>query len=182
MAKAALLQRAVAYDTPFGKSLIAITPRGICNLHFLDARDLDVEQTLRLEWKKAEILRDQKATQEINDRIFYFHQTTESSDKLLTLFVKGTNFQIQVWRALLQIPFAGITTYQTVAEAIARPNAARAVGNAVGNNPVAYLIPCHRVIRESGDLGGYHWGIERKAVILGWEASQMAYDLKETFS
>jgi AraC family transcriptional regulator, regulatory protein of adaptative response / methylated-DNA-[protein]-cysteine methyltransferase len=87
--------------------------------------------------------------------------------------VKGTNFQIQVWRALLKVPFGGTITYQNLAETIDRPKAARAVGNAVGSNPIAYLIPCHRVIRNSGELGGYRWGIERKSSILGWEASMV---------
>lgn len=155
------------HDTPFGKSLIARTSRGICNLHFLDPEQ-DAEELLRLDWKKAAIIHDPEATQEINHHIF---NPTFRSSKPLRLFVKGTNFQVQIWRALLRIPFGGITTYQTVAEMIGRPTATRAVGNAVGNNPVAYLIPCHRVIRESGGLGGYHWGIDRKTVILCWEAS-----------
>ena len=160
------------HATPFGTSLIATTSRGICNLRFLDiVNEQTVEQALRLEWKNAEIIREQQATQEIINHIFEISQF--NSRKPLTLFVKGTNFQIQVWRALLKVPFGNITTYQNVAEMIGRPTAARAVGNAVGNNPVGYLIPCHRVIRESG-LGGYHWGIERKAVILGWEASQLS--------
>ena len=160
------------HATPFGTSLIATTSRGICNLRFLDAvNEQTAEQALRLEWRNAEIVREQQATQEVINHIFELSQF--SSRKPLTLFVKGTNFQIQVWRALLKVPFGNITTYQNVAEMIGRPTAARAVGNAVGSNPVGYLIPCHRVIRESG-LGGYHWGIERKAVILGWEASQAA--------
>ncbi len=87
------------------------------------------------------------------------------------MLVQGTNFQIQVWRALLNIPFGELATYQTLAKAIARPTATRAIGNAVGKNPIAYLIPCHRVIRASGELGGYCWGIERKTALLGWEAS-----------
>lgn len=85
--------------------------------------------------------------------------------------MKGTNFQIQVWRALLNIPFGKLATYKTLAEAIARSTASRAIRNAVGKNPIAYLIPCHRVIRASGELGGYRWGIERKTTLLGWEAS-----------
>lgn len=157
------------HDTPFGKSLIATTARGICNLHFLGPHQ-DAEEVLRLDWRKAEIIRDPKATQEISDHIF---NPTFSNSKPLRLFVKGTNFQVQIWRSLLRIPFGGMTTYQTVAEMIGRPTATRAVGNAVGNNPVAYLIPCHRVIRESGGLGGYHWGIERKTAILSWEASHI---------
>ncbi len=159
------------HDTPFGKSLIATTPRGICNLHFLNNIDEhNAEQTLRDEWANSDIIRDQQTTEEICNQIF--KPTTLSNTKPLTLFVKGTNFQIQVWQALLNIKFGDITTYQTVAEAIGRPTAARAVGNAIGNNNIAYLIPCHRVIRESGELGGYRWGRERKTMLLGWEACQ----------
>ena len=90
----------------------------------------------------------------------------------LILHLRGTNFQIQVWRALLRIPFGSLTTYQHLAQALGKPTAARAVGNAVGNNPVGYLIPCHRVIRGSGELGGYRWGLDRKAALIGWEAAR----------
>ena len=159
------------HDTLFGKSLIATTDRGVCNLYFLDATDeQNAEQILQRSWLNAEIIHDQQATQSLHKLIF--DTATFTDQKPLTLLVKGTNFQIQVWRALLKVPFGGITTYQTIAETIDRPTAARAVGNAVGNNPIAYLIPCHRVIRESGELGGYRWGLERKTVILGWEASR----------
>ncbi|MBE9053995.1 methylated-DNA--[protein]-cysteine S-methyltransferase [Nostocales cyanobacterium LEGE 11386] len=159
------------HDTPFGKSLLATTSRGVCHLSFLDALDEQTaEQTLRLEWRSAEIIHDQQATQPLYNLIFY--PDAFSHQKPLTLLVKGTNFQIQVWRALLRVPFGGITTYQNIAELIGRPTAARAVGNAVGKNSIAYLIPCHRVIRESGELGGYRWGWERKTAILGWEASR----------
>lgn len=165
------------YDTPFGQSLIATTTRGVCNLHFLDrANERAAEQILRQSWPKAEIIRDPKATQALCDSIF--DPATFGTQKPLTLLVKGTNFQIQVWRALLQIPLGGMTTYRTVAEAIGRPTATRAVGNAVGKNPISYLIPCHRVIRASGELGGYRWGQERKTALLGWEASRHVSGLK----
>ncbi len=163
------------HDTPFGTSLIATTARGICNLYFLETTDEQTAaQRLRLAWKNAEIIRDQQATQSLRDLIF--NSETLSEQKPLTLLVKGTNFQIQVWRALLKLPFGAIATYQTIAQLVARPTAARAVGNAIGNNPIGYLIPCHRVIRESGELGGYGWGVERKTVMLGWEASRTICD------
>ncbi len=158
------------HDTPFGKALIATTSRGICNLRFLDGADeQNAEQILRNVWLNAEVICDREITQPLCDTIF---DRATLSRKPIALLVKGTNFQVQVWRALLRVPFAGITTYQTIAETIGNPTAARAVGNAVGNNPVAYLIPCHRVIRASGELGGYRWGLERKTVILSWEASR----------
>ena len=171
--KAAGIRLEIGYGvhpTPFGKCLIATTQRGICNLHFLDATSKDVtEKALRLEWKNADISRDQQATQEICDRIF---KPDASNHKPLSLFVKGTHFQIQVWRSLLSIPFGGITTYQGLATAMGRPTAARAVGHAISRNPVGYLIPCHRVIQKSGKFGGFRWGLERKTALLGWEASR----------
>ncbi|MEP0927179.1 MULTISPECIES: methylated-DNA--[protein]-cysteine S-methyltransferase [Cyanophyceae] len=156
------------HATPFGPCLLAKTARGICNLHFLETPDrATAEHLLWAEWPGATLVADQPGTAEECYRIF-----TPDPDRPLTLAVKGTNFQIQVWRALLQIPPGGLTTYQGLAEAIGRPTAARAVGNAIGRNPVGYLIPCHRVIRASGEGGGYRWGPARKTLLLGWEAGQ----------
>ena len=158
------------HDTTFGKTLIATTARGVCNLHFLDSADEQLpEQIMTQLWSNAEIIHDDRTTKSLSDRIF---NSVAREQKPLTLLVKGTNFQIQVWRALLKIPFGAITTYQTIAEAIDRPTAARAVGSAIGKNPIGYLIPCHRVILGSGKPGGYRWGIERKNALLGWEASR----------
>ncbi|MBW4655497.1 MAG: methylated-DNA--[protein]-cysteine S-methyltransferase [Kaiparowitsia implicata GSE-PSE-MK54-09C] len=164
------------HATPFGDALIATTIRGICTLHFLDDAPLTIAKhtavdILRQSWARAELMYDPTTTQPLCDAIFTNKPFRDK--KPLTLLVKGTNFQIQVWRALLQIPFGGITTYQTMANLAGRPTAARAVGNAIGDNPISYLIPCHRVIRESGELGGYRWGLERKTAMLGWEASQL---------
>lgn len=162
------------HDTLFGKALIATTTRGVCNLHFVDQTDVTAEQILRQSWPNAEIIHDATTTQSLHDLIF--DSSIAKDQKPLTLLVKGTNFQIQVWRALLKVPPGGMTTYRTVAEMIDRPTATRAVGNAAGSNPIGYLIPCHRVIRESGELGGYRWGLERKTAILGWEASRVNYE------
>jgi len=161
------------HETMFGDCLIATTARGICNLYFLDGMDNQAAALmLREEWSKAEIICDREITQPICDRLFsHLPNLNTANQPPLTLYVKGTNFQIQVWRALLRIPFGGITTYQGLGLSLGRPNAARAIGNAVGSNPISFIIPCHRVIRESGELGGYRWGLERKTAILGWEAS-----------
>ncbi len=161
------------HETMFGDCLIATTERGICNLYFLDGMDNQAAALmLREEWSKAEIICDRQITQPICDRLFsHLPNLNPDSQPTLTLYVKGTNFQIQVWRALLRIPFGGITTYQDLGRSLGRPKSARAIGNAVGSNPISYIIPCHRVIRESGELGGYRWGLERKTAILGWEAS-----------
>lgn len=160
------------HETPLGWVVLAQTPRGICNFYFLDAIDEEaVKMQLQAEWPNANILGDRPATGATLAQIFTGDRV--EGRKSLSLWVKGTNFQIQVWRALLQIPFGSLASYQTIARAIGRPKAARAVGNAIGSNPISYLIPCHRVLRESGDLGGYRWGSDRKALIVGWEASQI---------
>ena len=157
------------HDTPFGEALIATTDRGICHLQFIEPNRKELaEQIVRESWVKADIISDCQATQALCQQIF---EPDFARREPLTVLVKGTNFQIQVWQALLKIPFGELVTYQTIAQAIARPTATRAVGTAIGRNPIAYLIPCHRVIRASGELGGYRWGIERKAAILSWEAN-----------
>ncbi|TVQ16213.1 MAG: methylated-DNA--[protein]-cysteine S-methyltransferase [Leptolyngbya sp. DLM2.Bin15] len=158
------------HETPFGYALIALTHRGICNLMFLEQADQGAAvQYLQTEWPAAGLMVDPAITQEVSDRIFTPLATHPTP---LIAHVKGTNFQIQVWRSLLMIPPGGLATYGGMAKILGRPTAARAVGTAIGRNPVGYLIPCHRVIRESGDLGGYRWGLERKAALLGWEASR----------
>lgn len=167
------------HQTPFGRCLIARTARGICNLCFLNGADESpkqiVERYLRTEWPSAELIFDLDKTQEICNRIFALTSKTLAAKEEIPLAIhlKGTNFQIQVWRALLRIPFGGNVTYRGIAEAIDKPTAARAVGTAVGRNPVGYLIPCHRVIRASGELGGYRWGEDRKGAMIGWEAGQL---------
>ncbi|MDB9517212.1 methylated-DNA--[protein]-cysteine S-methyltransferase [Roseofilum reptotaenium CS-1145] len=167
----------IAYDfypTQFSLSLIATTPRGVCNLYFLaETERKQAEQILRKSWPNSEIIRDKDATEPLFQQIFH-SEPLNHAQQPLALLVKGTNFQIQVWRALLNIPFAQITSYQTIANTIGRPTAVRAVANAIGKNPISYLIPCHRVIRQSGELGGYRWGLERKSAMMGWEASYSA--------
>lgn len=153
------------HETPFGEALIAASDHGICALHFLD--DQPAIKKLHTDWASAEWIDDRQVTQPLIDQIF------RSPDQPLTVLVKGTNFQVQVWQALLRIPVGGVTTYQTIAHLIDRPSAVRAVGSAIGKNSIGYLIPCHRVIRESGALGGYRWGLNRKAAILAWEAGQI---------
>lgn len=168
------------HQTPFGRCLIAKTARGICNLYFVsdvDERPKQIaERYLKKEWPSAELIFNLDETREICDRIFDLTTKTLSVRKEmpLSIHVKGTNFQIQVWRALLRIPFGGHITYKGLAESIDKPTAARAVGSAIGRNPVGYLVPCHRVIRASGELGGYRWGKDRKLAISAWEASRLS--------
>ncbi len=157
------------HDTRFGPALIGTTTRGVCALHFVNDGRSGLE-LLRQSWPQAYLQNDPSATAAIAQRIF--DPLAKASTQPLALLVKGTNFQIQVWRALLALPAGTLTTYGNLARTLKKPDAARAVGTAVGANSIAYLIPCHRVIRASGTLTGYRWGTERKAAMLGWEAAQ----------
>lgn len=157
-------------STPFGNVFVAITPRGICNLAFLQDDDAETHlANLRKQWPQAELLENHTSTLLIIEAMF-------AGDKIpkrpISLHVSGTNFQTSVWKALLQIPPGTVTSYSRVASAIGHPNAARAVGLAVGANPVAFIIPCHRVIQQSGKLGGYHWGETRKHAMHAWESAK----------
>jgi AraC family transcriptional regulator, regulatory protein of adaptative response / methylated-DNA-[protein]-cysteine methyltransferase len=153
--------------TPFGKCLIATTERGICHLGFVDGSEGKSIDTLVEHWKQATMIEDFKTTAPLVNRIFLNGQ----SDDKLKLHLRGTNFQIKVWEALLNIPTGTLTTYEHIAARIGNPRAVRAVGSAVGDNPVAYLIPCHRVIRKSGEFGNYLYGSARKKAILAREIS-----------
>ncbi len=153
--------------TKFGFVFIALTDRGICKLDFIDdsatEKDAALEALMKA-WPKARIVFDEKKTFFAAESLFC------GSGENLRLMVKGTNFQIQVWQALLNIPEGCVTTYQTIADHIGRPKAVRAVASAIGANPVAHIIPCHRVIRGTGELGGYRWGLDRKAAMLACES------------
>jgi AraC family transcriptional regulator of adaptative response/methylated-DNA-[protein]-cysteine methyltransferase len=158
------------HDTPFGDCFIAVTDRGICAMAFIDDAMRD-EQLILLakKWHYARITQNPAITESYIDRIF---NPAKKSLEKLPLLVQGTNFQIKVWEALLNIPNGAVTTYQQIAKSIGNPGAVRAVGSAVGDNPIAYLIPCHRVIRKEGVLGEYRWGSLRKKALIGWEAAQ----------
>jgi AraC family transcriptional regulator of adaptative response/methylated-DNA-[protein]-cysteine methyltransferase len=156
--------------TPFGECFIAVTERGICAMAFVD----EVSRAHQLillgkKWHFASIEPDQQITAGYIHRIFSPNLKTLEK---LPLLVQGTNFQLKVWEALLTIPQGAVTTYQQIASSIGNPGAVRAVGTAVGDNPVAYLIPCHRVIRKEGVLGEYRWGSLRKKALIGWEAAK----------
>ncbi len=161
------------HETPFGAALLAQTARGVCALHFLpeDTSLTPLLSALHTEWPLANFQRDEAVTAPTLARIFA--PTQHALDQPITLLLKGTNFQVRVWEALLNIPYGSATTYANVAQFIGAPSAARAVGNAVGQNPIAYLIPCHRVLRRDGDLSGYRWDPTRKRAMLGWEAAHL---------
>jgi len=157
------------HKSPFGDCIIAATDRGICSISFIDNDSSEIFAKLRGEWENAKIINNQKRTKLFAEQIF-----DPASKKDLKLLVRGTKFQIKVWEALLKIPFGSVVNYKAIANIIKTPGAVRAVSSAVGVNPVAYVIPCHRVIRREGVIGQYHWGAARKTAIIGWEKSQLA--------
>lgn len=157
------------HNTPFGKAFIAITPRGICQFVFLDHSDMELPLAeLALHWPHALIQKNSHHTAMIIEEMF---KTKKPVQQPLSLYVSGTNFQVKVWQALLQIPVGEVVSYSRVAAKIDCPRAARAVGTAIGANPVAFLIPCHRVIQQNGQLGGYRWGVTRLHAIHAWESA-----------
>ncbi len=155
------------HPTPFGECLLALTVRGICFLAFVDKDHSSALKELRRSWSNATLTEAPIRTASVVERIF-----SPGSSGSLQLHLHGTNFQIKVWEALLALPSGHVTTYQALAEKVGSPGSARAVGNAVARNPVAYLIPCHRVLQKSGRFGNYRYGPTRKKAILGWEMAR----------
>jgi AraC family transcriptional regulator of adaptative response/methylated-DNA-[protein]-cysteine methyltransferase len=160
------------HETQFGLCLMGVTERGICWLSFLQTdEDPNVEiASMKAHWHNSVFHQDQELTAGFAGRIFNATKTKKTGK--LHVFVKGTNFQLKVWEALLKIPMGTVTTYQGIAETIRSPKAMQAIGSAVGANHVAYLIPCHRVIRKDGILGEYRWSSTRKKSIIGWELAR----------
>ncbi|MFP2959871.1 bifunctional transcriptional activator/DNA repair enzyme AdaA [Myxococcus sp. 1LA] len=155
--------------SPFGECLLAVCERGICGLHFLTgtAKE-DAVAALRSEWPRATFVESAEDTAPWMERIFQ-PSPPGAAPRSLSVLVRGTPFQVQVWQALLRVPSGEVTTYEDLARAIGKPKAMRAVGSAVGDNPVGLLIPCHRVLRKTGVFGEYRWGASRKRAMLAWE-------------
>ena len=156
-------------DTPFGEVLIASTSKGICYMAFAD-KETSALQSLQRQFPNASFTQTTDALQQQALRVFA-HPEDDLGN--IRLHLKATPFQLKVWESLLKIPAGGLSTYGSIAKDIELPGASRAVGTAIGSNPVAFLIPCHRVIQSSGVLGGYHWGSVRKASMIGWEAAKV---------
>jgi AraC family transcriptional regulator of adaptative response/methylated-DNA-[protein]-cysteine methyltransferase len=154
------------HPTPFGKCLIGVTEHGVCHLSFVQTSEGDAIDALVRQWEQAQMIEDHKATALFVEPIFDLSQRGKGS---LQLHLRGTNFQLKVWEALLNIPAGAVTTYEGIASMIGSPGALRAVGTAVGHNPVAVLIPCHRVIRKTGGFGNYRYGAPRKQALLARE-------------
>lgn len=153
------------HASPFGKCLVAVTERGICHLGFAQTSEGAAIDNLVDDWKNARMIEDHKSTAPLIEPIFDLNYR----GKPLNLHLRGTNFQLKVWEALLKVPAGAVTTYEGLAERIGQPAASRAVGTAVGHNPIAVLIPCHRVIRKVGEFGNYRYGALRKKALLARE-------------
>lgn len=152
-------------DTPFGRALIATTPRGVCHLAFIEAgKEKSSLRDLQEQWPDATLEHDDTHAGLVARQIW-----AGDGEPALKVSVGGTNFQLKVWQALIDLGGRGRTTYTALADAIGLHSGPRAVGNAVGSNPVGWLIPCHNVLRKDGSLGGYHWGEDRKRAMLAWK-------------
>lgn len=155
-------------ESPFGEIFVASTSKGVCCMEFADNHEIAFNSLLQ----KFPNAKFSQIVDKIQQNALFIFTQDWSKLKEIKLHLKGTDFQLKVWDALLKIPMGGLTTYGDIATEINNPKACRAVGTAIGENPVAFLIPCHRVIRSSGALGNYHWGEIRKTAIIGWEAAK----------
>jgi AraC family transcriptional regulator of adaptative response/methylated-DNA-[protein]-cysteine methyltransferase len=162
-------------ESPFGAILVASTAKGICYMAFVDQAAPSGEPAafadLRSRFPSARL---RQMTDLIQQNALYIFSQDWSSLSEIRLHLKGTDFQLKVWETLLKIPMGGLSTYKDIAGQLGNPQASRAVGSAVGDNPVAFLIPCHRVIQSTGIIGQYHWGATRKTAMIGWEAARTA--------
>ncbi|RYE19048.1 MAG: methylated-DNA--[protein]-cysteine S-methyltransferase, partial [Sphingobacteriales bacterium] len=162
-------------ESPFGNIIVASTPKGICYMAFADDRQ---EAFSHLQAQFPNAIYSQFADLMQQNALFIFKKDWTALSEI-KLHLKGTAFQLKVWEALLKIPIGGLSTYAGVAQDIQSPTASRAVGSAVGDNPVAFLIPCHRVIKSTGEFGQYHWGATRKTAMIGWEAASLEISIIE---
>ena len=161
------------HPSPFGTALVILAPRGLAGLALADTgKERGILTDMKGRWPKAKYIEDSAVTAPVAARIF--DPKLWRPDQPLRIVLLGTDFEVRVWETLLKIPMGRFTTYSDIAEKLAKPKAARAVGAAVGKNPVSFVVPCHRVIGKSGELTGYHWGLTRKRAMLGWEAGQVA--------
>jgi len=160
------------FDSPFGRYVLGTITGKICQLQFLD-EDEDPSVFLRAEWPGVGLQYDADSLKPLADQVFPTRTEPGRLAQPLSVLVKGSPFQVKVWEALLRIPEGRLASYDQIAGAIGMPSASRAVGTAIGSNPVGYLIPCHRVIRKTGLFGGYRWGTTRKNALIGWEAARI---------
>jgi len=161
------------HPSPFGTALVMVTPRGLAGLALADAgKERSALRDMRSRWPRAKYVEDFAATAPTARRIF--DTALWRPDQPLRVVLIGTDFEVRVWEKLLTIPMGKLDTYSGIAAKVGDAKAARAVGAAVGKNPICFVVPCHRVVGKSGDITGYHWGLTRKRAMLGWEAGQVA--------
>jgi AraC family transcriptional regulator of adaptative response/methylated-DNA-[protein]-cysteine methyltransferase len=161
------------HPCPFGMALVMTTPRGLAGLALADAgKERAALNDMKARWPKARYVEDFAATAATARRIF--DTSLWRQDRPLRVVLIGTDFEVRVWEKLLTIPMGRLTTYSDVAARTGTPKGARAVGAAVGKNPICFVVPCHRVVAKDGDITGYHWGLTRKRAMLGWEAGMAA--------
>jgi AraC family transcriptional regulator, regulatory protein of adaptative response / methylated-DNA-[protein]-cysteine methyltransferase len=161
------------HPSPFGMALVMATERGLAGLALADTgKERAALADMKNRWPNATYVEDYAATAPLARRIFDTALWRE--DQPLRVVLIGTDFEVRVWEALLHIPMGRLATYSDIAGKVKKPTAARAVGAAVGKNPICFVVPCHRVVGKSGELTGYHWGLTRKRAMLGWEAGQVA--------
>ena len=156
-------------DTIFGKVFTAATQKGLCKMLFTEDEEFTVNE-FRKEFYNAELI---KINDDFQKKALTIFKSNWQNTEAIKLHLKGTEFQIKVWQSLLQIPLGRLSSYGKIADLIQSPKASRAVGTAIGDNPVAYLIPCHRVVQSTGNYGEYRWGATRKKILIGWEAAQI---------
>ena len=159
------------HPSPFGEAIVVAAPRGLAGLGFVDNEDRGAALAdMRKRWPRARFVEDEGATAPLAARAFDSAQWRPNTP--LRIVMIGTDFEVRVWETLLAVPMGRATTYSDIARHLGKPNAARAVGAAVGRNPISFVVPCHRVLGRSGALTGYHWGLARKQAIIGWEAGR----------
>jgi len=156
------------HQGPFGKFILAVTSgKRICSLEFKEDEQ-EATESLKQQWNGSELKYDPGITAPLAKGLFSHESTVP-----LRLLVKGTPFQLKVWEALLKIPFGELVSYQAVSEHVNNPRGLQATGSAIGKNPIAFLIPCHRVVRKTGEINGYRWGLDKKSALIGWEAARI---------
>jgi AraC family transcriptional regulator of adaptative response/methylated-DNA-[protein]-cysteine methyltransferase len=170
---AGLTMRFGFHPSPFGEAIVVATERGLAGLGFVDGGDRAAALAdMKARWPKAAYAENQEATAYLAERVF--DPLSWRTEQPLRVILIGTDFEVRVWQTLLRIPLGRATTYSDIARRLGKPSASRAVGAAVGKNPISFVVPCHRVLGRSGALTGYHWGLTRKQAILGWEAAKLA--------
>lgn len=161
------------HETPFGEALLLSTSRGLAGLSFASDESgedrADVLDAYRTRWPAGVFEEDQEGTRGLANAVFAGLDAGGATPRAVRIVLIGTDFEIRVWQALLDVPLAGAASYRSIARRIGNPKATRAVGTAIGHNPISFVVPCHRILRQDGGLGGYRWGVTRKRAMIGWE-------------